>query len=178
MCFGCQGAPELLVNTDLLHWDAEMSLWEVLGKQSLFACVFGRAGGGVHVLAYSWVHFTCILRRQPCKEITSASVVFLCSNKGPAAGELLPLLVCLPSDQTTSFLRCNSSLLHLHISNHLLCPTPQLSHCLWLPGEKEGDAKALSTVVECWFLIRRSLSCCLQHLPSLFCDRHECPSCR
>lgn len=81
-----------------------MSLWEGLEEQSLFACMFERTGVVVHMLAQSLVHFTCILRRQPCTEITSASVVILCCNKGPAAGELLQLLACLPSDQTESFL--------------------------------------------------------------------------
>lgn len=107
-----------------------MSLWETLGKQSLFACMFKRTGGVVHMLAYTLVHFTCIPRRQPCKEITSAWVVFLYYNKGPAAGELLPLLVCLPSDQTTSLLRCNLSLLH---STHLKVVLVSYSTAFLLP---------------------------------------------
>lgn len=115
-----------------------MSLWEILEKQSLFACMFKHTGVVVHMLAYSLVHFTCILRRQPCKEITSASVVLLYYNKGPAAGELLPLLICLPSDQTPSLFQRNLSLLHPHISNCFQCRTLQLSYCPWLLGEKEG----------------------------------------
>lgn len=126
-----------------------MSLWEILGKQSLFACMFKRTGV-VHTLVYSWVHFTCIPRRQPCKEITSASLVFLYYNKRPAAGELLPLLSCLPSDQTASFLQCNLALLHLHTSNRLQGPTPQLSCCLWLLGEQGGDANAVSVMLVCY----------------------------
>jgi len=120
----------------LLHLDAEMSLWEILEKQSLFACMFKRTGVVVHMSAYSLVHFTCILRRQPCKEITSALVVLLYYNKEPAAGELSPLLVCLPSDQTRSLFQCSFSLLHPHSSNGFRCPTPQLSYCSWILGEK------------------------------------------
>lgn len=140
-----------------------MSLWEILEEQSLFACMFKRTGVVVHMLAYSLVHFTCIPRRQPCREITSASVAFLYYNKGPAAGELLPLLVCLPSDQTSSLLHCNLSLLHPHISNRFPCPTLQLSYCPWLLGEKGGVMQMLYPWwrdARCWFLMRRrSLSC-------------------
>lgn len=131
------------VNTDLLHLDAEMSLWEILEKQSLFACMFKHTGVVVHMLAYSLVHFTCIPRRQPCKEITSASVAFLCYNKDSAAGEFLPLLVWSKGRQTTSLLQCNLSLLHPHISNCFPCPTLQLSYCPWLLGEKGGAMQML-----------------------------------
>lgn len=85
------------------------------------------------MLAHTLVHFTCVLRRQPCKEITSALVVLLCYNTGPAAGEL-QLLVCFPSDQTSTVQHISSLPTRL---KSFWCPTPQLPCCLWLLGEMQ-----------------------------------------
>lgn len=87
----------------------------------MFACVFRHTGAAVHMLARSAVHFTRVLCRQPCKEITSASVVLLHYNKGRAAGGLL-LLVCVPLVQTTSPLQCSVSQIVLVSSAASLLP--------------------------------------------------------
>lgn len=102
----------------------------------MFACVFRHTGTVIHMLAHTLVHFTCVLRRQPCKEITSALVVLLCYNTGPAAGELrVPRLPPLgPNSISSSAQRISSLPTRL---KSFWCPTLQLPCCLWLLGETQ-----------------------------------------
>lgn len=109
--------------------------------------MFRHTGTIIHMLAHTLVHFTCVLRRQPCKEITSALVVLLCYNTGPAAGELrVPRLPPLGPNSISSSVHLFSA----HTSQILLV---SYSAASLLPVAPRRDANAASAVVRCWVLV-------------------------